>query len=220
MQDLEKLTLKTRRREFEDGLFDLSLALILFIVTLPAALLFSSSGLYWYVERIIRQREQTLVLIGAIYLLMLAIPFILRMSINHIRKRTFWKESGYTRPLPLHVSWRVMLSLTMGSIFLISFAAFGWARGVLTDEHVLKILPGVTGVATGLLMMAMGRSLAIARYLWAGGTGALLSVIVVFLPDSPGLAWFFFGVIWLLLMTISGLSALIPAWRRRVGEEY
>ncbi|MBN2554306.1 MAG: hypothetical protein JXA97_00080 [Anaerolineales bacterium] len=216
-QDLDQLTLRSRRREFEDGLFDFLLGLVVFISALPAALIFSKESLFELVEGLINHRSRTLMLLVLAYLFMLAAPWMLRAGMNRLRTTTLWKGEGFTKPLHRQVSWQVLLVSVALTIGIILGGVFAWTSGFLTDEMAVNLLPAAAGLSTSIILLSMGVSLDMPRYHWVAILGGIISIAIPFLRSAPGTSWLIFGGSWMILLLVSGVTALTSFLRTRKG---
>jgi hypothetical protein len=97
--DLDQLTHQTKRREFTDGLRDLHVGLTILILSLLNWLILSPTGATWLVKAILY--DKTLTVIGLIGFLGLYLFIIFggERLIEHIRRASLWKDSGFVKPL-------------------------------------------------------------------------------------------------------------------------
>jgi small-conductance mechanosensitive channel len=211
MMYLNELTRATRRREFEDGLFDLMLAVIFFIIGLLGWLFFSPWLLHWYIESLIINREVTIIVLIALPALFLLIIFAIRQFIEYIRRSLLWRDSGYVKSL----RWQVKrsTSLIAGAVAIIMTVCAFWLmqRGWISPEDVLRTLVASASVATGVVFVGVGVDLRLRRYIYIGVSGIFLSSGLLFLPNTFSKSWLMFGSLWLILLLLSGIWALRAA---------
>ena len=206
--DLNGLEKTTRRREFEDGLMDYLNGAVFLVLGLLAWFFFSPVGLNWYAMAVINYRTITIVGLLCLYALVITGPLLLRRLIDHIRISVIWKDSGFIKPLNRQTNWPVTLLSGSVAIGMILYATWLMTVGRINTENVLRTLVSSSGIATGILYIGISFSLDIRRYLIVGLIGGMISVLILFLPISFSIAWLFFGVIWALLLAISGTWAL------------
>lgn len=208
ISDLDQLTLRTRRREFEDGMFDFVLAVSFLLLALLNWLVFSGTGLRWLLLALQWNRELTIMGLLALILLYFLLVMGARALINRIRYQTLWKDSGGVKPLRWQVHWSVSLAACMGFIIVLFAALVLMGRGVIDQPAVLRMFVAGTGVAMGIICFGMGLSLGMGRYRWVGAAGLLLSAVLPFLPLSFASSWLVVGLIWTVVLGLSGSWAL------------
>ncbi|MEA1977452.1 MAG: hypothetical protein U9N80_06085 [Chloroflexota bacterium] len=206
--DFEELTRQTRRLDFEDGLTDLQISAAILVMSLGAALFFSTAGLTWLTKALALQREITLVALAGIFGCFMLVAFGSSRLIARVRREYFWKDSGEIVPLPWQVdTW---VNVLAAAVFLVLMILGIWVvlRGDGDDEALLRLLIAVSGVMTGIMYVGMGRSIRLNRYLTVGIVGGLLSGLLFFIPLTFSESWLVFGAIWTTILLISGLYAL------------
>jgi uncharacterized membrane protein len=215
--NLDELTRRTRRLEFEDGLNDMQNGLVFLLLGLMCGVFFSSAGMAFYVRALVLYREITIVALVALLPLFVLLTFGVRSLIHHARTRFIWKNRGQIVPLRWPVDRRV--TLVAGIVWII-LAIAGWAGlsgGAMDLDAGMRVMVAAGGVATGLIYFTMGRSMRIGRYRWVGALGAMLSAALAFLPLSFAWSWPAFGVIWAALLFTSGGIALRHTLRELRG---
>lgn len=217
--DFDQLTQSTRRREFEDGLLDFTMAGIFLVSGLIGWLLFSEWGMRFYLIALIQNREMTI--LGLVLLLSLLAFLILgaRRLIEKFRRNIIWRDSGFVKSLRWQVSRRysllavaVVIAMVLGSFALM-------LRGLVSQEAVLRALVSSAGAATGIIYFGLGTDLSIQRYKWVGSIGGLGSTLILFLPSSFSISWLMLGITWLVILSISGIYALRHALGNLEGVE-
>lgn len=206
--DFEELTRKTRRLDFEDGLTDLQVSAIFLVMSLSAALFFSTAGLTWLTKALILQREITLVALAGIFGFFMLVAFGSSRLIARVRREYIWKDRGEVVPLPWQVdTWVNVLAV---AVFLVLMILGLWVvlRGGSDDDAILRLLIAGSGVVTGIMYLGMGRSIRLNRYIPVGIIGGLLSGVLFFIPLTFSESWLVFGAIWTTILLISGLYAL------------
>ena len=206
--DLDELTRRTRRREFDDGLMDFLIGGFILVGCLIVAFIYSASGMEWYVNYIIRHRE--LAIIGLITLIPIYVLIIegAKRLISRIRRTTFWRDSGFVTPLRLQVSWPINLLATAILLGVVIVSAALMYRGVIGPEVLLRSVVSGTGMATGVVYFGMGVSLRLRRYQVVGIVGGLFSAGILLSSVSFAMSWALLGIIWGLVLFISGFWAL------------
>ena len=206
--DLDELTRRTRRREFDDGLMDFLIGGFILIGCLIVAFIYSTSGMQWYAYYIIRHRE--LAIIGLITLIPIYVLIIegAKRLIGRIRRTTFWRDSGFVTPLRLQVSWPINLLATAILLGVVIVSAALMYRGVIGPEALLRSVVSGTGMATGVVYFGMGVSLRLRRYQVVGTVCGLFSAGILLSSVSFAMSWVVFGIIWGLVLFISGFWAL------------
>lgn len=211
--DLDELTKQTRRREFDDGLLDFVIGGFFLICGFLGAFFFSYSGMHFYISSLVRHRTLTiLVLLGIIPLLFLII-YGSRKLIERIRRATFWSKSGFTKSLPIQVSWPVNLAAVVVYIGVVVLSIWLVNRGQLDSNAALNSLVAAAGLATGVVCVGLGLSLGLYRYLVVGIAGGLPSIFILFLPVSFAMSWLFLGLVWGTVLFASGFWAFRGAVR-------
>lgn len=208
IHQMDNLTRRTRRREFEDGLMDYVLALTFLLVGLLGGFFLSPAGLRWYFTQLLRDREVTIIAGLGGFGLFLLILFGARRLIAWVRRQTLWKNRGFVKSLRWQVSTRVNL---LGSAVMIAMliAAFILMRtGLVSNDFVLRTLVAAAGVATGIVLFGVGRELDLGRYRWVGIIGGAASALIIPLPLSFSNAWLTLGIGWTILFAASGTWAL------------
>lgn len=212
--DLDQLTKNTERLEYQDGLRDFQIAILFLIIGLGNWLIFTSSGLRFVADLLVRFQEYRMVILFGLVGLVLLLLFGMERWMESIRRRSFWKESGFVKPLrwgavstrTLIVSAVVILGLIIGAVWLM-------ARGTISEATALRTLPASVGVGTAVIFIAVALRLEIQRYLWVGVLGLILSAGVLLSSMPLGDAYFMVGVGWAILLGVSGGWALRKAIR-------
>ncbi len=114
--DFEELTRQTRRLDFGDGLTDLQVSAVFLVMSLAAAIFFSTAGLTWFARALIIQREITFLALVGIFGCFILGAFGSRRLIARVRRDYFWKDRGEIVPLPVGVDrWVSVLSVAVFS---------------------------------------------------------------------------------------------------------
>jgi hypothetical protein len=215
--DLDELTKKTKRLEYEDGLRDFQIGAIFLVMGLANWFIFIPEGMELLMRTAIRFKDYKglwiVVLVGII-----ALTYLLAIGsekvMERIRRATFWRESGFVKPLRRGVvknsvmvlATIVLLGIIIGSVWLM-------ARGSLSQEVALRSIPASIGFATVAIFISIGVNLRLRRYVIVGVSGAILSGIILLLEMSFATAFLWTGVGWAVIFSISGLWALGSALR-------
>jgi hypothetical protein len=208
INQMDNLTRRTRRREFEDGLMDYVLALTFLLLGALGGFFLSPVGLRWYYASLLRNREITIIGEIGFFALLILILSGARRLIAWVRRQTLWKNRGFVKSLRWQVSIRVNL---LGSAVMIAMliVAFGLMRtGLVSSDFVLRTLVAAAGVATGIVLFGVGRELDLGRYRWVGIIGGAASALIIPLPVSFSSAWLTLGIGWTVLFAASGTWAL------------
>ncbi len=216
--DLDDLTRRTRRAEFEDGLNDLHTGLVFLLLGLLSAFFLSTAGLTLYVRALVLHRELTLLAVLSLLPLFVLLTFGARRAIVAIRRRWIWKGRGQVVPLRVQVDWRVSLGVTAVWLLLAIGGMIALPRSGAEVDRLLRPMVAATGIATGILYFALGRSLRLDRYLWVGAIGALLSSWLAFVPWTFAAGWTAVACLWAGTLFVSGGLALALTLRRRSAE--
>jgi hypothetical protein len=198
--DLDELTKKTKRLEYEDGLRDFQLGLIFLIVGLANWFIFTPAGLEIFARTMIRLQGLVLPALGGFIGLIFLLAFGSERIMERIRRATFWRESGFVKPLRRGVvKNRIMVLATIVLLGIVIGSVWLMARGSLSQEVALRSIPASIGFSTAVIFISLGTNLGLRRYLIVGVTGFLLSTII--------------GIGWAVIFAISGAWALNGALR-------
>jgi hypothetical protein len=212
---LDQLTLKTRRLEYQDGLFDFLLAMVFLVLGGLQYMFFSEAFLSWFIRT--RLANPELLLIGSIgaAALLIVLLFGSRRGINALRKRLKLSYKGDVRPLPRPVGWLVLVGAGGLVIAGVIAAASLFIRGTMPEAFLVRSIPALAGIATAISMIAIGISLGFRRYILAGITGGLVSVLLFGLPLGMGEAWGYLGLGWGIPLILTGSWAFAKAIKER-----
>ena len=217
--DIDGLMRQTQRREYEDGLRDFQLGVIFLMIGLVNGLLFTPAGLELFLKTVIRYQDLWIVgLVGLIGLALLLL-FGSERVMERIRRATFWRESGFVKPLRRGVlknsvmvlATIVLLGVIIGSVWLMS-------KGVLSQDTALRSIPASAGLATAIVFISLGQTLQIKRYLAAGISGAVLSAVILFVEMTFANSYILAGFGWAVIFAASGIWALNWAIRDLRGR--
>jgi hypothetical protein len=216
--DLDDLTKTTQRLEYQDGLRDFQIAIVFLIIGLGNWLIFTPSGLRIVAELFIRFRAYRVPILFGLIGLVLLLLFGMERWMEGIRRRSFWKESGFVKPLRWGVvSTRTLFASAVVILGLIIGTTWFMARGSISEAVALRSIPTSVGIGTGIIFVSVGMRLVIQRYLWVGISGLLLSVGAFLASISLGDAYLIVGLGWSLILGISGAWALRKAVRELRG---
>ncbi|MEW5721356.1 MAG: hypothetical protein AB1817_22200 [Chloroflexota bacterium] len=206
--NVDRLVKQTRQYEFADGLRDLQFALLFLAGGLIAWL---ATEPLWFA--FVRGLAQTFGRWAAwASLLIVFLPALAALGMlgvmNLLRRRWLWRVSGVVKPSRLIVPRRVSVisvAIMLGSIALgFALRQFGWAD----DGFVLRMLWAGTGWSFGYTLIALGQSIDLARYIRLGAVGALASTALLFAPLTFGQAALALGLLWGVLLSVSGMTTL------------
>jgi uncharacterized membrane protein len=205
---LDELTRRTRRVEFEDGLNDLQNGLVFLLLGLLCAFFFSTAGITFYVRALVFYRDLTILALLALLALFVLITFGARRLIQSIRRKWIWKGRGRLVPLRVQVDWRVSLAATLVWLVLVVAGMVLLPRQSMDLDAGLRPMVAASGIVTGIVYFALGRSLQIGRYQWVGVLGGVLSAGLAFLPLTFAWSWPALAAVWATLLFVSGGQAL------------
>jgi hypothetical protein len=217
--DLDELTKKTQRLEYEDGLRDFQFGAIFLALGLANWFIFTPTGLEFLINTTIRSRDLMLVGLLGLFGLIILLVFGSERVMERIRRATFWKASGFVKPLRWGVIPKtvtilatvVLLGIIIGSVWLMT-------RGTLSQEFAVRSIPASAGLATAVIFISMGINLRMRRYVLVGVAGAILSAFILITDITFAFAYLWSGIGWGLIFSISGIWALGQALRDLRGE--
>jgi hypothetical protein len=206
--DLDQLTHQTKRREFTDGLRDLHVGLTILILSLLNWLILSPTGATWLVKAILY--DKTLTVIGLIGFLGLYLFIIFggERLIEHIRRASLWKDSGFVKPLRWGFNKWITIAVTVVILAIVIGSVWFMAMGRLSQDVALRSIPASACFGMGVQFFGMGHYLKIRRHLAVGVAGSLLGVTIFLYPFSFAQAWLCFGLGWAVILLVSGVWAL------------
>ncbi|NIM94933.1 MAG: hypothetical protein GTO18_14625 [Anaerolineales bacterium] len=209
--DLDELTRRTRRKEFEDGLRDFQMAALILMYGLLVWAVFSPVVLRLFIKTLLL--DQSIAIVGFIgfVALIILVAFGAERLMARFRRATLWKDSGFVRPLRWTVNRWITLLATLILLAIIIGSTWLMVRGVLNQEEALRAIPVGASLSTAFIFFAMGFSLEIRRYRWVGLAGAILSFILLFPKISFSQTWLWLSVGWAVILTTSGGWALSKA---------
>jgi len=215
--DLDRLTIKTQRLEYEDGLRDFQIGAIFLILFLANWFIFTPAGLELLIRTSIRFKDyKDLWLVGLVGLIALIylLAFGSERVMERIRRATFWKESGFVKPLRWGViSKSVIILATVLLLGIIIGSVWLMAKGTISQEVALRSIPASVGLATAVIFIGMGINLRLRRYVIVGVSGAILSGIILLTEMSFAYAYLWTGIGWAVILALSGAWALRWALR-------
>jgi hypothetical protein len=212
-QGIESLIQKTRRYEFLDGLRDMQFGIFFLILGLINWLAYQP---VWIVF-LIRLKEST-GSFGTVlaFILLFGIPVLILFGVrglmNLIRQRWLWKESGSVKPLN-NIMTRRDLFISAG-ILLIGLLLGAWLN-TLADTHELFFWNALwvsVSWSFGYTLLRLGQIVRMARYVWLGILGAVLSTILLFLPLGVTMPILLISLGWGSALIISGFIILRQNW--------
>lgn len=212
--DLDGLTKRTRRLEFEDGLIDFQNALVFLVLGLLASVFMSEAGITMYMRGMLFNSEVTTIALVALIPMVILITFGVRRLITSYRRNVLWRAIGEIEPLRWQVDTRynVLAALAWLAVVIVGWVFASGSGGIF--DNGIRIFIGASGIATGLIYYLVGRSLQVVRYRWVGACGALLSAALIPLPLDASTDWLLFGIVWSVTLSISGAFGLRGMLRR------
>ncbi len=212
--NINGLIKKTERLEYEDGLRDFQIGAIFLILGLASWSIFTPAGLEFLVRTVIRYQDLLLPAFGGSIGLFILLVIGGERVMERIRRATFWRESGFVKPLRFGaVNQAVMILAGIVALGVIIGSVWLMMRGTVSQEIALRSIPASAGLATAITYIGLGRNLQIRRYVLVGVTGAILSGVILITDMAFALAYLWFGIGWAVMFSISGLWALGSALR-------
>ena len=207
--DLDELRRKAQRFEYEDGLRDFQIGAIFLVLGLANGYFFTPVGLELFARALIRHQDLQIVGLAGLIGLFFLLIFGWDRVIERIRRATFWRESGFVKPLRQGVVKKsvmilaaiVLLGSIIGSVWLMS-------KGTLSQEMALRSIPASAGLATTVIFISMGINLRLRRYLIVGVSGAILSGVLLLTEMAFATAYLWTGIGWAVIFALSGAWAL------------
>lgn len=216
--DLDDLTRKTRRREFDDGLVDLLNAVICIIVGLLTASVYSASSIRWILRMLEVYPEVTAVFILALVPLLAVLIVCSRSTIDKIRRNTLRAARGYVKPQH-EVDWRTRVPALIIVMTWASIGFWGTLRGWLPPDSDMRFLISGIGIAAGVVYFGKGLILKFPRYILVGGIGGVLSIAFIIIPFSVSTSWAVLSIFWSTLLLLSGFVGLRTAMQMMGGSD-
>ncbi len=205
--DLDELTRNTRRLEFEDGLNDFQNALIFLILGGLASLFMSTAGITLYMRAMLFNQEIATIALIALILLLYLVMFGIRRLIQKYRREVLWRDLGEIEPLRWQVDRKINLLATAIWLIVVVGGLLFMVQGSMDLDLDMRIIAGASGIATGVVYFGMGQSLALTRYRWVGILGGVFSAALIIAPLTFSSSWLGLGILWAVILVISGSTA-------------
>jgi hypothetical protein len=205
--DLDRLTRRTRRLEYEDGLTDLQNALVFLLLGLAGGFFMSPLGIRFYVRSLLEYEDLTMIGLIGLFALFVFVTFGARRLIMRYRREVLWKNIGQVEPLRWQVDSRVSILAAAVWLVVVIVGMVLFSGDPMDLDASMRVVIAAGGLATGLIYLMLGRTLQVNRFQWLGITAGLASGALMILPISAAAGWAAFGVIWAVGLSISGLSA-------------
>lgn len=206
--DVDELARQTRRRGFEDGLYELLIGGVFIVIGTIFGLMYSDAGIRWYAMALMTNRTITVTGFLLLYLILLLSVYGGQKLIVRIRREVLWKESGFLKPLRMQESWTVHLLAVAAMLGVVIINAWFMHRGMVSSDIATRSIVVGCGIATGVLFFGMGLSLRLQRYVVVGIAGGMLSTAVLLSPISFSTSWILLGIGWGIVLLASGSLAL------------
>jgi hypothetical protein len=210
---VDQLIQKTRRYEFSDGLRDFQLAILLGFGGVTSWISFEP---FWitFIGNLSLRYGRWAAWIGMLPMLLLILAvWGMLWLMKKIRQRWLWRNSGMVNASKWMVSRRVNILSAVIIIASISISLFMRSRGWVENSFVLRMIWAATGWGFGFTLIGVGREFGLLRYQWLGLVGAGLSTLMLFIPLTFGQSSLVFGLLWFVLLMISGWITLRSAIR-------
>jgi hypothetical protein len=206
--DVDKLIRQTHQYEFSDGLRDLQMA-VYFAVSGVTLWLILEPMWMTLVANMVKMfgRWAAWVKILPLILAPLAMWGMLRLM-DYLRQRWLWRESGMVKSS----NWLVPRQVNvLSAVILLGGIALGVGLrllGRVDDVFILRMLWAATGWSFGYTLIGTGHHIGLPRYVWLGAVGGIVSTGVLFLPFTFGQTSLVFGLLWSLMLIVSGAVTL------------
>ncbi len=208
LAELDNLTKATLRRDFDDGLMDYFIGGTFLIISLAGWFFFSKFGIVWIANNMIRNRELTTLVLFSWIPLFLLFTYGARRIIEHIRKKRYYKNQGFVKPLRLYGSWQLNALASAVFVIIIFFASRLLLNDSVSVETFLRTLVSSLWITTAILFFGMGKQMDLNRYKWVSVTGGLFSALLIFIPVNFSISWLLNGIVWIVILIISGSLTL------------
>jgi hypothetical protein len=205
--DLDGLTRKTRRMEFDDGLNDMQNGIVFLVLGFLVAFGLSETGARWFISLTIQYGDLVMLIFIILVVAIAGLLFGFRRAIDRYRQNSLWIQSGYVRSIRWQVDSRINILAVLVFLIVMSLGFAGVIWGNFDDGSDVRFLAAGAGIATGVVYAGMGVSLHLRRYLWVGIVGGTLSAFLIIIPISFSLSWLLLGIIWGLVLVSSGILA-------------
>jgi len=205
--DLDDLTRKTRRMEFDDGLNDLQNGIVFLVLGLLVAFGLSETGARWFISMAIKYGDLVMLIFIVLVAAIAGLLFGIRWAIDRYRKNSLWVQSGYVRSFRWQVDSRINILAVLVFVIVVTLGFAGMIWGNFDDGSDVRFLAAGAGIATGVVYAGMGVSLHLRRYLWVGIIGGALCATLLIVPVSFALSWAIMGAIWGVVLITSGVFA-------------
>lgn len=212
--NVNHLIKRTQRYEFDDGLREIQMGVMMLCYGLQAWLMFDGGAMRVILEL---RLQSGVVAMWAALIVFLMSPLLpvygVLWVMGVIRRRKLWAKSGTVKPsrtvIPL---W---LNILSAAIMVGGLLAGGglYLAGRVGEDFVWRAFWTAIGWGMGCTYYGMGRHIDLPRYRAVGIAGALLSTPVLALPLGFGASTLVLGAIWGILLTLSGGSAFRQAWQ-------
>jgi hypothetical protein len=212
--DAEKIILKTKQYEFSDGLRDIQIGLTLILI-----------GLFWgwlsyqpaWLRFIIGLGEDygRWATITASSLLML-FPILAAFGLNKImeilRRRWLWRESGIVKSSSILVPARVNIISIIIFLALVGLGILLQPYLKTGDLYMWSVILFAIGWSFGFILIGVGRSLQLQRYIIMGAVGSIASTGTFFYQTSLSGSGLVFYLGWGLILLVGGFIVLKRVW--------
>jgi hypothetical protein len=204
----EDLIRQTQRYEFSDGLRDLQLAIILATLGITSWLILDLVYVPFVAELMKTFGKQAIWFSLLLLIIPLLVAWVTIGVMNYLRRRWFWRDSGMVKPLSRLVPlWATVLGV---AIYLVSvMLTLGLHFSAQADSlFALQMLVVAAGWSTGVILVGLGHTIGLSRYIWFGVIGGLASTFLFVLPLTFGQTVLVFGLSWGLMFAASGITLL------------
>jgi hypothetical protein len=166
------------------------------------------TGATWLVKAVLHDKTLTAIGLIGFFGLYIFVLFGSERLIEHIRRSSLWKESGFVKPLRWGFNKWIMIGVVAIMLAIIIGTVWLMALGRLSQDVALRSIPASACIGMGVQFFGMGHSLKIRRFFAVGAAGSLLGIAIFFYPFSFGQSWLCFGLGWGVILLVSGAWAL------------
>lgn len=206
-RDIDSLMRKTRQYEFADGLRDLQFAVFFVSLGITSWLILDLVYLPYFIDLMKVLGRPAMWLSLLLVFLPTLLGFGMLGIMNYVRRRWLWRKTGMVKPSTLMIPrWSIVLA---AAIFVLSIAlvfVYQQANSLL----ILKMLIIASGWSMGIMLIGLGLSISLARYVWLGLLGGLVSTLLLFVNLTFGQTAMALELSWGVMFAVVGIVVL---WR-------
>lgn len=214
--DVNKLVQQTQRYEFSDGLRDFQLGLMMLASGIMTWFIFDQASVWMPIMVELGKRFGTLGRTTA--LIIVLVPSLLTLSallvMRFLRRRWLWRDTGYVKSKQIAVPFHVTLISVIVMLVPLGIGMLLQAINLVDDIFLLRLVFIASGWSFGYTLIAMGQRLDLPRYVQVGWWISVLTAPLLVLPLTVGVTALWWGLLWGVALTLSGINPLRDAARR------